>query len=202
MRWHWFLPETPDVLGLLARQGAVTVSGLEACSAWAHGDRSKEAEVREAEHRADDARREVLDAVRRAFVTPVGPEDVFELSERLDAVLNAAKDLVREAEVLATPPDAAIADMADLVSLGVRDLVEAFGELATDPERATALADRAVRRQRDVERVYRQAMSALLESPEVRQAMAYRELYRRCSRMADAVVHVAHRVWYAVVKGG
>ena len=34
MRLHWFLPETPDVLGTLATQADVTVRGLTAFAAW------------------------------------------------------------------------------------------------------------------------------------------------------------------------
>ena len=37
-RERWFLPETPDVLGLLGRQLSVTVEGMEAFAAWAAGD--------------------------------------------------------------------------------------------------------------------------------------------------------------------
>ncbi len=35
---HWFLPQTPDVLGMLRRQTAVTVEGLDELVAWAKGD--------------------------------------------------------------------------------------------------------------------------------------------------------------------
>ena len=35
---RWFLPETPDVLGLLRAQIAVTLEGLDAFAAWAGGD--------------------------------------------------------------------------------------------------------------------------------------------------------------------
>ena len=41
---------------------------------------------------------------REAFMTPLEPEDLFELSRGLDEVLNAAKNAVREAEVMGTPP--------------------------------------------------------------------------------------------------
>ena len=39
-----------------------------------------------------------------AFTTPVDAEDLYVMSERLDAVLNGAKDTVRESEVMAIPP--------------------------------------------------------------------------------------------------
>jgi hypothetical protein len=37
-RGRWFLPDTPDVLGLLRRQVAVTIEGMDAFVAWAGGD--------------------------------------------------------------------------------------------------------------------------------------------------------------------
>lgn len=197
---RWILPEVPDLLGLLTHQGEVSVAGVEALSAWARGDRSAEAEVRRREHEADGARRALLAAVKHAFVTPIGPEDVYEISERLDAIVNAAKNLVREAELLAMEPDPPMAEMADLVLAGVQDLVRAFPHLVDEPDRATGHADAAVGRQRSIEHVYRRAMSALLQIDDVREVGGRRELYRRMARMGDAVEEVAHRIWYAVVK--
>lgn len=198
---RWFLPEAPDILGLLAQQGEVTVAGIDAFCGWSKGDEAKANEVRSLEHEADRAQVAVLEAVRHAFVTPIGPEDAYELSERLDSVLNAAKNLVREAELLGMGPDPAMVEMSDLVAKGVRDLVDAFPLLVSNPDRATELADAAVHEQRSLERVYRRAMSALLKDEDIREVTGRRELYRRYARMGDAVEGVAHRIWYAVVKG-
>jgi len=197
---RWFLPETPDLVALLVRQGEVTLEGMTAFAAWAHGDPAREADVREAEHRADEARHAVAAVVRKAFITPIGPEDAFELAERLDTVMNGAKDLVREAEVLGMAPDAAMAEMADVLVDCVRDLVDAFADLSRHPDAATAAPDSAVHRQRGIERAYRRAMSGLVAETDLREVMGRRELYRRSARLGDAVEHVAHRVWYAVVK--
>ncbi len=200
-KWRrWFLPESPDLLAHLTRQGEVTIAAVEAFREWSHGDRSAEARVRTLEHDADSVRRDVQTGVRKAFVTPIGPEDVYELSERLDAVVNAAKDLVREAEVLDMLPDRAMGEMADLIVSGVRELVEAFPDLVKNPDRATEHADAAVHHQRRLERVYRRAMSALIDNSDLREVTGRRELYRRCARIGDAIVGVAHRIWYAVVK--
>ena len=139
-------------------------------------------------------------AIKRSFVTPVSPEDIFELSERLDAIANATKDVVREAELVAMAPDQAMADMADLILSGVRDLVRAFPDLAHDPDRATAPLTLPSIDSGTSKQVYGRAMSALLDVTEVRELTGRRELYRRYVRMGDAVEHVAHRIWYAVVK--
>jgi uncharacterized protein Yka (UPF0111/DUF47 family) len=197
---RWFLPETPDLLGMLRAQADVTIEGMEALAAWAHGDAAKGETVRELEHAADERRREVQEALTEAFTTPLDPEDLFVLSRGLDAVLNGAKDLVREAEVMALAPDEPMADMADLLLQAVRHLAEAFAGLGRDTAAATAEADAAVKSARQLERSYRAAMGALLQVDDLREVMARRELYRRLSRIADGVVDVAERVWYAIVK--
>ncbi len=199
---RWFLPKTPDLLGMLADQGEVTIRGMDAFRAWSKGDRSQAAVVHTVDHEGELASRAVLMRVRDAFVTPIGPEDIYEISERLDAVLNAAKNLIREAELVNMEPDPPMAEMADLISLGVQDLVRAFPELSSHPDRATECADAAVGRQRSLEHVYRRAMSALLGVSDIREVTGRRELYRRYARMGDGLEGVAHRIWYAVVKEG
>jgi len=197
---RWLLPESPDVLGLLRRQLAVTIDGMDAFASWAAGDDEAGATVRELEHRADDAKRELHRALRAAFVTPLEPEDLFALSRGVDRILNQAKDLVRESEVIARPADTAVAHMAVLLAASVRGLDAAIARLDPKAGDATDAADGAIKQDRRLERVYRAAMGDLLEIDDLREVMARRELYRRCSRMGEAAVDVAERVLYAVVK--
>jgi len=201
---RWFLPEQPDVLGALGEQIRITLEALEAFEEWSNGQLDRAQVVRDREHEADKVRRAVQATLRQAFTTEIGPEDVFELSERLDAVLNGAKNAIREAEVLGLRPDAAMGTMAGHLTGGVRELVAAFAALGRKPggDEATAAADRAIHEQRAVERVYRAAMSSLLELDDFREVTAKRELYRRYARLGDALEAVADRVWYAVVKQG
>ena len=195
----WFLPETPDVLGLLRAQLAVTIEAMDAFGRWAGGEAAAEQDVRDGEHRADAAKREFYGALRSAFITPLEPEDLFALSRGIDRIINQAKDTVRESEVMACPPDAPLAAMAGLLAEAVRALDGAVGGLAGNGE-TTASADAAIKASRRVERVYRSAMADLLTLDDIHEITARRELYRRGARIADAVVDVAERVLYAVVK--
>ena len=61
-------------------------------------------------------------------------------------------------------------------------------------------ADAAIKSVRRVEHVYRSAMSALLRVDDPREVMAWREVYRRLSRIGDHIHGVAERVWYAMMK--
>jgi uncharacterized protein Yka (UPF0111/DUF47 family) len=200
VKHRWFLPETPDVLGRLRAQLAVTIEGMDAFVAWARGDAAAEATVRECEHRADEAKRLLFRTLSDAFVTPLEPEDLFALSRAVDRVINEAKDTVRESELMACPPDAAVAAMAEALASAMRELDAAVGGLQRAHRDTSAHADAAVKAARRVERIYRSAMAELLEVDDLPTVMARRELYRRGSRIGDAVVDAAERILYAVVK--
>ena len=197
---RWFLPETPDVLRMLREQTAITVDGMDALVAWAGGDAAAADRVRSCEHRADASKRELRQALTVALTTPLEPEDLFELSKGIDDVMNAAKDTVREAEVMAVAADRAMAEMAEKLAEGTRRLEDAFAALPATGPAATDAADAAVKSQRKLERTYRAAMSSLIDVDDLREQSARRELYRRLSRTSDALVAVAERVWYSVLK--
>lgn len=198
---RWFLPETPDVLGLLREQMEITVTGMQALAAWARYETGAAERLRECEHRADERKRALRVALTDAFTTPLEPEDIFELSRGLDRVLNNAKNAVREAEVMNSTPDSAIAEMAAELADGTQQLAEAFAALSRpDRSGATDAADRAARSESRLEHSYRQAMSALVGIDDLREIAAKRELYRRLARTGDDLREVAERVWYAVLK--
>jgi uncharacterized protein len=197
---RWFLPETPDFIGMLGAQVDVTREGVAAFVEWARGDEQQSDVLRKAEHVADDRKRDIWQALQHALASPLDPEDLFELSKGLDVVITGAKDTVREAEVMGIAPDEPMAEMAGFLAEGVDRLGEAFERLRSSAEEATDAADEAIRCARRLERVYRGAMSALLEVDDLGEVMGRRELYRRLSRLGDQVAAVAERIWYATVK--
>jgi uncharacterized protein len=197
---HWFLPETPDVVGQLRRQAAATVGGMDAFAAWSHGQEGALDRLHEARRDSDTAKRELLNSLRAAFVTPLEPEDAFTLSRGIDRIIAHALDLVGEAEVMDSPPDAGVAQMADLLARAVRKLEEAIAHLGSASDAATAAADAALETERVVAKAYYQGMAGLLDVEEMRVRISRRELYRRCARIGEGVVDVAERIQYAIVK--
>ncbi|MGZ8676472.1 MAG: DUF47 domain-containing protein [Solirubrobacterales bacterium] len=199
-RGRWFLPDSPDVLGLLRGQLAVTIEGLDALATWAGGDAASAEAVRAAEARGDVSKRELLDAIRDSFVTPIAAEDLFALSRATDWILNHARDLIEEAEAMDCTPDARIAEMAGLLGQASRKIDEAIGQLDSDPDHATAAAYAAIETERKLEHVYYRGMASLLETTDRSERISLRELYRRCSHIGEQVIDVAERIIYAVVK--
>ena len=200
MRTHWFLPETPDVVGHLRRETAAMIVGMDAFVAWADGEAGAAARLREARREADVAKREVVEALRAAFVTPLEPEDAFTLSRGIDRIVGHALDLVGEAEVMASAPDSGVAEMAKVLAQAARHIDEAIAQFGPDSEAATKAADAALGAERLVAHLYYQGMASLLEVEDMRERISRRELYRRCARIGEGVVDVAERIQYAVVK--
>lgn len=200
MNRHWFLPETPDVLGTLNQQAAVTMRGMEAFAAWAAGDQASSDVLRRAEHEADKVRRTLAQQLRTAFTTPLDAEDLFTLSERLDAVLNMAKNVVRDADLLTLPPSQPTSDMAQEALAGVRHLAAALAALPRQQTTATAEADAAVKNVRHIEKRYARAIRELGSQEDLHGALLLREHYQDCLQVGERIERVADRVWYAVVK--
>lgn len=202
-RWRrLFLPAAPDVLGQLAGQGAITVEGMVAFEAWSHGGGADAAAgVRAAQHKAYDARRLLLVDLRAALSTPVDQEDLYVLSERTDRILNEARNAVREGEVLGWSPDAHTATMGSRLAAATRELVTGLELLRRDPDEAGRRADAASDSVHHVEHDYRAAMQALLRTDDLRSALAGQDVYRRYLGVSDAVIAVADRLWYAVLRG-
>ena len=199
---RWFLPDSPDVIGMLRRQLDVTTEGVDTLVEWARGDASKADAIRSLEHRGDEHKRELEAALTTAFTTPLEPEDLYTLSRGIDWILNLSKDLVRESEVMACPPDPPLAEMCAALAASVHLVSDAVQLLGTKSEEATDKANAALRAQRQIEKVYREAMASLVGIDDMREVMSRRELYRRVARIGEVVVDVAERVWYAVVKEG
>jgi uncharacterized protein Yka (UPF0111/DUF47 family) len=197
-----FLPAAPDVLAQLIAQGGITVEGMVAFEAWSHGGGADAAAaVRTAQHRAYDARRLLLVDLRSALSTPVDQEDLYVLSERIDRILNEARNAVREGEVLGWSPDAHAATMGSRLAAATRELVTGLELLRKNPDEAGRRADAASDAVHHVERDYRAAMVALLRTDDLRGAFAGQDVYRRFLVVSDAVIAVADRLWYAVLRG-
>lgn len=197
---RWFLPDTPDLIGQLHRQAKITLEGLDAFAAWAAGDSSAGEALPDIEQRRDAAKRELLEQLRDAFVTPLAPEDLFALSQGVGWILDYARDLVRESKAMACPPDARLGEMAGLLRDSVAHIERAIGNLESNGDAAQEAAAQAIRAERELEHAYYQGMAELLQVDARDERISSRELYRRCARIGDEVIDVAERIIYSIVK--
>lgn len=198
----WLLPADEPILGLLTAQWTTVTTSLEAVAAWTHGTTTN-AEVRAvldvAIDRERDERRALHRRVRSAFWTPLDPEDIYELGERIGMLHRQLELLVAEAESSGTEPDPALDGILAAVTAAAGPLDAVLRSLpATE---AVKLADEACDRLEAADDAYRAALRSL-GGAGVRDECHRRELYGRGEQITEAAIHVAHRAWYAVCKIG
>ncbi len=199
-RMPWLLPRQPDILGLLRRHAEVTAEGLAALGRWSRDAAPDDAQaVRDAEHDGDDLRHELLQALTIALTTPIDQEDAYALSERIDEVLDSAKDVVRLAAALQWSPDPYAAAMAARAAESARHLSDAVAGLGehVSPGEHAELAIKAARR---VEHELLEGLAVLSRDGDAFDRAATLELYRAYSKVGQALLRVADRTWYAVLK--
>ena len=200
-RLRWFLPSSPDVLGLLRNQADVTTRGLEAFARWSTtGSETDARAVRDAEHEGDDLRHEVLQALSSALTTPIEQEDAYALSERIDEVLDRAKDTVRVAQAFEWRPNEHTAAMGARIEEATRHLNDAVACLATKGEHPGDHAELAIKAARSVEHGLLGAFAALPRDGASWDRTAAIEVYRGYSDLEHALLRVADRTWYAVLR--
>ncbi len=198
-----FSGSRPGPLALLVAQGDLTEEGMKHFAKWSGtGSPDESSEVRRCHREGYEARRSLLAALQAALSTPLDQEDIFTLSERLDRVLDEAKDAVRESEVLSWHPDSHARAMGQLLAEGTSALAAALRLLPRQLSEAGHKADDSTVAVRHVEHRYREAMTDLLQTPDLRTVLAAQDVYRRYVLVAGHVVAVADRLWYSVLRAG
>lgn len=200
-RVPWFLPHHPDVLGLLRRQADVTFDGIAAFARWSAGGGDADAQaVRNAEHDADDTRLELLQALTIALTTPIEQEDAYALSERMDEVIDSAKDTVRIAEALGWMPDEHAAAMGARAEESARYMRDAIHTLVERNGHPGETADRVMKTARRMEHDLLAGLAELPRDGDPFARAAALEVYRSYSKLGAALGRVGDRTWYSVLK--
>ena len=197
----WFSSHYPDVLGLLRRHAEIVRDGLDALARWSDGGSDADAQaVRDAEHDADDVRHELLEALTAALTTAIEQEHAYALSERLDEVIDCAKDIVRIAGALRWSPDEHTVVMAASAAESAAHLVDAIDKLGDRRAHPGEDAERAISAARHVEHGLLAGLAALEPDGDLFARDAAIEVYRRYSALGQALVRVADRTWYTALK--
>jgi len=158
-------------------------------------------ELRRIEHEGDGARGEVVEAISRAFVTPIDREDLFRLSRSIDDVLDAVRDLVREYDLYRMPPDKLLAKVFDGVVAAVPRLGEAVAALTGSSAHLRGAA--LLAKKSDVRRRSQRAMAKLVRGAGAdTHALERRELLRRVDAVGMRIGEAADALADGAVKRG
>ena len=200
-RVRWLLARQPDVLGLVKQQAEVMNQGVAAFARWSvDGSPDHAQAVRDAEHQADEIRHALLQVLTSAMTASIEQEDAYALSERIDEVVDRAKDTVRLASALEWTPDKHAAEMGSCVKEAAAHIyvaIDCLGHRSRDPGHH---ADLAIKEARRVQHFLLAGVAALPRDGDAFARTATLELYRSYAEVGQALLRVADRTWYAVLK--
>jgi len=175
-----------DFFGLLLEQARVTEEGLKLLVEFAQNpSENLGVQVDQAEKRADEVRRRLIDALNRTFVTPLDREDIFSLSRAVDDMVDYAKSTVEEMVLFQVHPNRHLQDMATVLFEGAQHITRAIASLAHMPGDIQGHIILAKKSENKMEHLYREALAELFKTPDVVTIIKMREIYRHLSNAAD-----------------
>lgn len=203
----WFqrlLPEQGNFFELFEAHGATLVAGADALSRLLQGgpnmaDHIKEIEERE--HDADDIIREVLQTVRRTFLTPFDRGAITSLIASMDDAIdqmNQTAGAISLYEV--TEFDKEMKDMAAIIVDAARVLAEALPLLRSinaNAGRLHTLTERLVKMEGQADLIHDSGLRALFKAHGESNTLRFivsREIYSHLERVVDRFEDVANEI--------
>ncbi len=190
---------------LLLQQAELTLEGFNILQEYMSQPDEKLAQrIREVEKEADEVRRILIDELNRTFVTPFDREDIFALSLTIDDMLDYAYTTVDEMEIFQAEPNEYLRRMVSLLHDAAMEIYRGVQRLGEHPGVANEHAVRAKALENRVEKVYREALAHLFNTPktldDVVVMLKLREIYRHLSNAADRGDEAANVIGDIVVK--
>ncbi len=191
-----------DFYQLLSEQATKNLQGLEALNSWLEtGEQEQADRVRSLEKEADELKLKLEFKLVESFVTPIDREDIYDLSNCLDNIINAAKATVREVEALEVSIKAPlVCEMSGILVEGGRCLLNALNALKQKPGEVITQALLARKSENRFVKVYRQAMKEAFCLKDQIEILKTVELYRALMEIAEKIDFVGERLLHVMVK--
>jgi uncharacterized protein Yka (UPF0111/DUF47 family) len=175
---------------------------MEELQKWLEAGASGRCEtVRALEKEADQIGIEIEQKLVDTFITPIDREDIYDLSDRLDDVIDGAKMTVREVEALEIhEEDHHVKEIAAALVEGTRCLVNAVDALQSNLPLATEQATLARRSENRVTKLYRQAMRELFALDDLKKIQKTKELYNSFLEVGKRIEVAAVKLLHVIVK--
>ena len=196
-----FEPKT-DFFALLNVQAAATLEGMLALEEWINeGTFERCQKVRDIENVADEHKLELERKLVESFITPFDREDIYDLSIKLDEVINSAKTIAREIEALEIKSsDSYLKEMAATLVEGTRCLNQSFIHLQSNPMEASNQATLARKSENRFAKIYRLAMKNLFTLDDFKTLLKTREVYSCMVSCATKIDIVGEKLVHVIVK--
>jgi len=194
-------PKT-DFYAMLHSQASATLAGMVALQEWIKdGAKGRGQKVRDLENEADELKLELSRKLAESFITPFDREDLYDLSLKLDEVINAGKAAAREIEAMEIHgDDEFLQDMAATLVEGTRCVHQSFVHLNTNPAEASNQARLACKSDTRFSKIYRNAMRHLFTSDDFKLILKRREVYSCMAQAASRIEDIGEKLAHVIVK--
>ncbi len=144
------------------------------------------AQIRDIEHKGDEATHEIMTRLNQTFITPFDPEDIHRLASCLDDVLDMIDAVIgRLALFKLTVMPPAVTTLAEIIETCSRALVKAVHAMATGGSVAAHLIE-INQLENEADRVNRQALAHLFETQkDAIELIKLKEIYEMMEAATD-----------------
>jgi uncharacterized protein len=196
-------PPRYDFYGMLSKQAEQTEVGVKALITWLETNANSDpVDVIREENKGDEIRLDMESELQGAFSTPFDRQDIYEVSRRMDHILNFSVSTAYEMKAFGVKPDTSILTMARSLSKGTELMANSVNLLKEDPKAAGDLIPKMRDHEREIEKTYVHNMAIVFEKDEPIIAMKKREIYhhlRDAGRHMSITVDVLHRIIVAQI---
>jgi predicted phosphate transport protein (TIGR00153 family) len=209
----WFraiMPKEDKFFVLFERHAGILVQGARELDRLLQGgDTIPQAcqAIVDLEHEADDITREVMQAVRRSFITPFDRSDIQALIQSMDDAIdrmNGAVKMVRLYEVTSFEPNMqAIGKVAVEAALLLAEAIPLLEKPGANVARLTELTEKIVEAEGRSDDLYDEGLKQLFRTHAQSAPMRFyvgKELYEALERVMDRFEDVANEISAIVIE--
>ncbi len=161
------------------------------------------AEMHEIEHKGDNTKHQMSEALAKAFVTPVDREDLALISQNIDDVTDTVEEVLQQLymdKITTILPEALI--FAEKIQQCCRLMTDMLKEFCNF-KRPAGLKEMIIQLsnvEEECDALYQQAILAIPEGCSILEILYWREIYECLEKCADACEHVGDCVETVVMK--
>ncbi|MBZ5640425.1 MAG: DUF47 family protein [Acidobacteriia bacterium] len=205
------IPRKVEFFALLEQQADNTLKGSRLLQKCFEGFSSADAvylaakEIHDVEHAGDDLVHKILDLLNKTFITPLDREDIYNLTSKLDDVLDYVDSVAKRLVTFQIPkPTPHAIELSRIITRASEEIVKGVGLLRNLKEAETLLRQcvRIKQLEEDADQVARDALTSLFKDhgQDPMEVIKWKDLYEHLEVATDKAEDVANILETVLVK--
>jgi predicted phosphate transport protein (TIGR00153 family) len=187
---EWLVPQDHLFFDLFDKHVAVVVEAADLLVEITENGvdlHNKVHKMEELEHRGDGIAHELFERLNRTFITPMEPEEISALASALDDILDYIDDSAHMIYGYEVVPDAAMKEMAKVISLSVKELEHAVKAIRKikDPTHIEERCIEVNRLENLGDEIHSSAVKELFKGSDPMMAIKLKDIYENMETATD-----------------